>query len=187
MAGTKEAEARNDALDNHQNVVRKTVLGKRPVAPATYQKRRVARGKRHVADDHRAQVVQDEAKEFSDLKHGADVPQKMQTFGKSLYDAVIDVDVDDDEFFKSFQEADRSRAKEILKELRGIMEKNPDSEVSISLSDSISIGSEDGEDVHGSSDDDEDNEGSMAREGVPQTINHAPANDLKLSNKRYAC
>jgi hypothetical protein len=83
---------------------------------------------------------------------------------------VIDVDVDDDEFFKSFQEADRSRAKEILNELRGIMEKNAGGEASISLSDSISIGSEDGEDVHGSSDDDEDDGGSTAREVVPQPI-----------------
>jgi hypothetical protein len=170
VAGTSEAEARNDAPDNYPKVGGKTVLGKRPVAPATYQKRRVARGKRHVADDNRDQVVQDEAKEFSNFKKGADVPQKMQTCGKSLYNAVIDVDVDDDEFFKSFQEADKSRAKEILKELRVIMEKNAGGGASISLSDSISIGSEDGEDVHGSSDDDEDDGGSMAREGVPQPI-----------------
>jgi hypothetical protein len=94
----------------------------------------------------------------------------MQTYGKSLYDAVIEVNVDEDEFFKSFQEADRSRAKEILKELCGIMEKNADSEASISLPDSKSIGSEDGEDVHGSSDDDEYHGGSTAREGVPQPI-----------------
>jgi hypothetical protein len=170
VAGTNEAEARNDAPNNHPKVGGKTVLGKRPATPATYQKRRVARGKRHVADDHRAQVAQDEAKEFPDFKKGAEVPQKMQTYGKSLYDAVIDLDVDDDEFFKSFQEADRSRAKEILKELRGIMEKNAGGEASISLSDSISIGSEDGGDVHGSSDDDEDDGGSMAREAVPQPI-----------------
>jgi hypothetical protein len=94
----------------------------------------------------------------------------MQTCGKSLYDAVIDVDVDDDEFFQGFQEADRSRAKEILKELRGIMEKNAGGEASISISDSISLGSEDGEDVHGNSDDDEDDGGSTAREVVPQPI-----------------
>jgi hypothetical protein len=78
----------------------------------------------------------------------------MQKCGKSLYDAVIDVDFDDDEFFKGFQEADRSWAKEILKELRGIMDKITGGESSISLSDSISIGSEDGNDVHGISDDD---------------------------------
>jgi hypothetical protein len=52
---------------------------------------------------------------------------------------VINVDVDDDDFFKSFQEVDRSRAKDILKELRGIMEKNAGGEASVSLSDSISI------------------------------------------------
>jgi hypothetical protein len=80
VAGTKEAEARNDTLDNHPKVVGKTVLGKRPVAPATSKKRRVARGKRHVADDHRAQVVHDEANDFSGLKEGAGVPQKMQHY-----------------------------------------------------------------------------------------------------------
>jgi hypothetical protein len=36
LAGTNEAEARNDAFENHPKVGGKTVLGKRPVAPDTY-------------------------------------------------------------------------------------------------------------------------------------------------------
>jgi hypothetical protein len=168
VAGTNEAEGMKDTPENHPKVGGKTVLGKRPATPATYQKRRVAHGKRRAANDHRGQITLDEAKEFTDLEKGGDVHQKIQTHGKSLYDAVIDVDVDDDEFFKSFQEVDKSRAKEILKELRGIMERNAGDDASIYLSDSISIDSAGGEDDHGSSEDDEDDGGSTGRQGVQQ-------------------
>jgi hypothetical protein len=172
VAAAPLAEARKDTSDKRPKVAGKTLWGKRPSAPVTYQKRRVARGKRHAAGAQRSEEAQDEVDEaLPQTGSRADVPEKLQAGGKLLYE-VIDVDDGDDDFYDMFEAADRPRATGLLKDLREMLEKKAGGEASVSASESISISAGDvgGGESQDSSDGDEEDGGSKARKTVPQPL-----------------